>query len=106
MLIERGVLQSIEIEYARERRYAQRRQTSSHRAPRYRVCYRLDNRAERAIMAIAPFPRYLIAELRGSQPGDEIEAWLSDDGASLIDWKNLSVRRLLEKTGRTWDVSD
>lgn len=106
MLIERGVLQFIEIEYARERRYAQRRQTSNHRAPRYLVRYQLDNRAERAIIAIAPFPRYLIAELRGSQPGDEIEAWLSDDGASLIDWKNLSVHRLLEKTGRTWDVSD
>lgn len=105
-MIERGVLQSMEIKYARERRYAQRRQTSSHRAPRYLVRYRLDNRPERAIVAIPPFPRYVIAELRGSQPGDEIEAWLSDDGASLIDWKNLSVHRLLQKTGRTWDVSD
>ncbi|KXU97849.1 hypothetical protein CR51_22030 [Caballeronia megalochromosomata] len=106
MLIERGVLQSIEITYARERRYAQRRQTSSQRAPRYLVRYRLDNRPERAIVAIAPFARYLIAELRGSQPGDENEAWLSDDGASLINWTNLSVQRLFEKTGRTWDVSD
>ncbi|MFL9914005.1 hypothetical protein PQR75_01075 [Paraburkholderia fungorum] len=106
MLIERGLLQSIEIEYARERRFAQRRQTSSHRAPRYLVHYRLDNHAERAILAIAPFPRYLIANLRGSLPGDEIEAWLSDDGASLIDWKNLSVQRLFENTGRIWDDSD
>jgi hypothetical protein len=106
VLIERGVLQSIEIEYTRQRRFAQRRQTSSHRAPRYLVRYRLDDRAEQAVVAIAPFPRYFIAELRGSLPGDEIEAWLSDDGASLIDWKNLSVQRLLENTGRTWGDSD
>ncbi|GJH14298.1 hypothetical protein CBA19CS11_35690 [Caballeronia novacaledonica] len=103
MLIERGLLQSIEIEYARERRFAQRRQTSSHRAPRYLVRYRLDDHAQRAIVATAPFARYLIAKLRGSLPGDEIEAWLSDDGASLLDWTNLSVERLVDEAGTTWD---
>nr|WP_284508854.1 hypothetical protein [Caballeronia sp. GACF5] len=106
VLIERGVLQQIAIDYARERRFPQRRKKSSHRAPRYVLRYRLGGHPERAIVLTPPFPRYFIAELRDSLPGEEIEAWLSDDGATLMRWKNLSVQPLLEKTGRTWGDSD
>ncbi|MFP3554903.1 hypothetical protein SB861_29975 [Paraburkholderia sp. SIMBA_049] len=106
VLIERGVLQSIEVIYARERRFARRRQVSSHRAPRYLVRYRLDNHPKKEVVAIEPFPYYFIADMRGSRPGDEIEVRLSDDGAYIIDWNNLSAQRLLESMDRTWGDSD
>ncbi|HWT37706.1 MAG TPA: hypothetical protein VN289_15565 [Paraburkholderia sp.] len=81
-------------------------QTSSHRAPRYLVRYRLDQRGVTEVVADAPLPRNLIADIRASRPGDDIEVWLSDDGTSLLDWNNLTQQRLLSEMGPTWGESD
>jgi hypothetical protein len=106
MIVETGVLSSIDVEYARQARYRKRLQASSHRAPRYLVRYRLGQRPVTEVVATAPLPRNMIAEIRGSKSGDHVEVWLSDDGANLLDWNNLTAQRLHDEAGTTWEESD
>lgn len=106
MVLQTGVLVSIEVKFARLTRYRRRLQTSSHRAPRYLVRYQLGQQAVTEIVVTGPLPHHLIAKMRASKPGDEIEVWLSDDRASLLDWNNLTVQRLLDAIGPTWGESD
>jgi len=50
--------------------------------------------------------QYLVADIRGSHPGDVIEVELSEDGKSIVDWKNRTVEEFLrdfDGTGREVD---
>jgi hypothetical protein len=82
-------------------RYRTRRQTESHRTPRYRVRFQLEGQPAHEAM-VGPNPRqYLVEHLRGSKPGDFVKVKLSEDGKSIVDW----VNRTDEEFWRNFDAT-
>lgn len=106
MIVEAGILSSIEIERLRVQRYRRRLQALSHRAPRYRLRYQIVHNQSREVEIREPMRPHLIADIRRSQPGDTVEVRLSDDGVRLYEWNNITALRLLDQMGRTWGESD
>jgi len=102
MTVTAGTLIFLSVEHVRTAPYRTRRQTESHRTPRYRVRYQLENQtAHEAI--VGPNPRqYLVADIRASEPGDVVEVKLSESGTDIIDWTNKTDEELVRDFGGTW----
>lgn len=97
-----GKLIFLSVEYVRTARYRTRRQTESHRTPRYRVRYQLGNQSAHEAM-VGPNPRqYLVADIRASEPGDIVEVKLSESGTDIVDWTNRTDEELMRDFDGTW----
>ncbi|BCG04727.1 hypothetical protein PPGU19_092950 (plasmid) [Paraburkholderia sp. PGU19] len=98
-----GTLISVTIEYFRNARYRKRHQVESHRTPRYRVRFELHGQPP-VEAVVGPNPtQYLVADIRGSGPGDFVEVQLSNDGEDIVKWVNRTREELwnaLIETGK------
>jgi hypothetical protein len=105
-----GKLAFLTVQYVRTARYRMRHQPESHRTPRYRVEYRLENQPAHEAM-VEPNPRLgLVATIRASKLGDRVQVTMSQDGSRIIDWINETEEALQEAVWRDfpagWGDSD
>lgn len=106
MVVSIGALVFVTVDYVRTARYRKRNQTESHRTPRYRVRYQMEGHPIHEAV-VGPNPRqYLVADIRGSRPGDIVEVKLSEDGENIIAWTNRTRDELWRDFNGTWGECD
>lgn len=81
----------VHVEYVRAARYRKSHQTSSHRAPLYRVCYQLEGKPAGEAMVLPDARPGLVADIRASMLGDIVVVTLSRDETQIIEWMNQTA---------------
>lgn len=83
-----GRLSAVSVDFFRPARYPTRRQTESHRAPRYRVSFQIEGLLpQEAVVGPNP-PSHLVSTIRRSASGDIVEIVLSEDAGQILGWTN------------------
>jgi hypothetical protein len=100
-----GRLTALNVEYVRRARYPTRRQTESHRTPRYRVRFQIEGEPAQEAMVGPNPPAHLVSTIRGSGSGDVVEIVLSADAGQILGWTNKTSDALWHGVD-TWGESD
>ncbi|MGF6872229.1 hypothetical protein OKW35_001687 [Paraburkholderia sp. MM5477-R1] len=101
-----GTLEFVNVKYIRTSRYRRRGQTESHRAPRYKVRYRVQGQPPRVAMVEPKISHLIVSRIRESQPGDRVEVALTTDEQNIVEWTNQTQDTLWEDFSGTFGESD
>lgn len=101
-----GTLEIVNVEHIRTARYRRRGQTESHRAPRYKVRYRVQGQQSLVAIVEPKISHLIVSRIRESEPGDLVEIVLTADEQYIVEWTNRTQNKLWEDFRGTFRESD